>query len=272
MTDDPLEGAVSRVELDEFDRRHPRFRAALQRLQGQLEEAFVRVQAPRPDKPEQLQSVIFWLGHQAAADFFDILLLAVHGYGFGAVKMLRPLFERVVTVLYLIKNPAEVDAFNKYADIDAWHLFNWALVSSIDPATFMTADEVAEARAAYERVKGDFTPRKKHRERGTWSGKDLAARADDVGLKQLYGPAALWPTLHIHTTRVGFEACLSRSAAGLTFTHGPKREQADYAIAYAHGLMVLLLRECNSFFGWNLDLTQIIEDVASCSSRSGNAA
>lgn len=56
-------------------------------------------------KPASVQTAVFAVEHQVADDFFDIQLLAVQGYGMGAVKLLRPLYERVVTALYLIKYP-----------------------------------------------------------------------------------------------------------------------------------------------------------------------
>lgn len=274
MNDDALDGAANRDELEAFDARHPGLRPALNRLQAKLGEAFLRTLTPRPDRSKDLQVAIFCLGHQAADDFFDVVLLAAHGYGFGAVKMLRPLFERVVTALYLMDAPSsELEAFNKYADIDAWHLLKWAQVAGIDPAAFMSAEELAQAKEAYERVKPDFMPpprasdsrpNKRRRERGTWSDKDLAARAERVGLKSLYGPAGLWPTLHLHTTRVGFEQYLSRSGSHFSFTHRPRREEADHAMKYAHALVVLLLKKCDDFFGWQLDLKEVGADVERC--------
>jgi hypothetical protein len=49
-----------------------------------------------------------------------IVLLATHGYGIGAMKLLRPLYERVVSALYLMDHPDEVRDFADYADIHAW--------------------------------------------------------------------------------------------------------------------------------------------------------
>jgi hypothetical protein len=47
-------------------------------------------------------------GHQAVDDFYDIVLLAAHARGFGAMKLLRPLYERVVTALHLMRNGGDV--------------------------------------------------------------------------------------------------------------------------------------------------------------------
>jgi hypothetical protein len=55
--------------------------------------------------------VIFYLGRMAIDDFGEILTLAGNGRGFGAYKIVRGMYERVVTALYMEKNPAEARPF-----------------------------------------------------------------------------------------------------------------------------------------------------------------
>jgi hypothetical protein len=95
--EDVLEGAVNREELDRFKARRPDFAASASRLQATLDRGLNRRLETVEGKPVSVQMAVFGLGHQVADDFFDVLLLAVHGYGMGAVKLLRPLYERVVT-------------------------------------------------------------------------------------------------------------------------------------------------------------------------------
>ncbi|HYR38112.1 MAG TPA: DUF5677 domain-containing protein [Methylomirabilota bacterium] len=56
------------------------------------------------------------LGRHVPEDFSEILLLSGNGYGIGAFKLLRGLYERVVTMTYLLQHPEKAEDF---AD---WHL------------------------------------------------------------------------------------------------------------------------------------------------------
>ncbi len=55
--------------------------------------------------------IIFYLGRMAVDDFGEILTLAGNGRGFGAYKIVRGMYERIVTALYMEKNPAEARSF-----------------------------------------------------------------------------------------------------------------------------------------------------------------
>ncbi len=260
--DDALEGAVSREELDRLKARHPALGAAITRLQRTLEQALNRTAQPTPGKPGPVQSAVFFLGHQAADDFFDIVLLAAHGYGMGALKLLRPLFERVVTALYLMKHPGDVNHFNDYGDVHAHRFVHRAEQDGRD-LSVIPKEQRAEIEDAYERVRVSFTDAR-GQVRGSWTKLKLDALAEKVGLAQLYSPCALWPTMQIHSTRVGLDARLRASEQGLAFTHEPQPEHADHALKYAHVLVVHLLQECNRFFAWGLDLNALVQDAHAC--------
>ena len=55
--------------------------------------SMIREGATGHDKPAPLRFVVFFLGHQAVDDFWDIVLLAAHARGFGAMKLLRALLR-----------------------------------------------------------------------------------------------------------------------------------------------------------------------------------
>jgi hypothetical protein len=222
---------------------------------------------PRPDKPAALQFVVFFLAHQAISDFYDILLLAIHGYGIGALKLLRPLYERVVTGIYLLKYPDEVNDFNDFADLHSWRVLQNAKARGVDVSKWVSAKQMAEVEAAYERVKERFKGRR------SWTTKNLKELADAVGLGDFYGGGWFWPTMLLHTTRVALEERLTVSEGGsLMFSHEPKRDQADRALGYAHILIVQLLYACNQFFGWNIDVTPVLHDTEKCWGHIGGEA
>src|SRR6202041_3382795 len=81
------------------------------------------------------------------------------GYGAGAIKILRSLYERAVTIEYLIQNPNKVDRFLQFAAIQENRLMEVTLkqVSQerID-AQMGPENTVAEIRKRYEQYKGNF--------------------------------------------------------------------------------------------------------------------
>ena len=102
--DDLMSNEVCREELEHCKARHPKLNDALVRLQATLQQALCRELQVTPDK-RALQIAVFGLAHQAADDFYDVVLLGTHGYGIGAQKLIRPLYERVVSgVAKVLKN------------------------------------------------------------------------------------------------------------------------------------------------------------------------
>ncbi len=203
---DLLSSEACREELQHCQGRHPDLPDALARLQTTLQQALCRELKVTPDKRE-LQIAVFGLAHQAADDFFDVVLLATHGYGIGAQKLLRPLYERVVSALYLIEHPDEVQDFNDYIDIDGWHVITNAKRVGVDPVAFMGQDQYDQTEKAYKDAQARFTPPGSKRPRSSWGQKNLAQRAEavkvgGVGLDKLYGSCGFWPTMLLHTTGV----------------------------------------------------------------------
>ncbi len=260
--DDVLEGAVNRGELVRFKERHPRFAAAATRLQDALDRALNRRLELIQGKSVSVQSAVFGLGHQVADDFFDIVVLAVHGNGMGAVKLLRPLYERVVTALYLMKYPYEVNAFNVYGDINVGRFIRRAQNDGLDLSA-APAEWLTDVEKAYAAALPLFTDAK-GRIRSSWTTLSLEALAQKVGLEKLYGRCALWPTMQIHSTRAGLDARLRVSKQDILFTHEPQPDHADYALRYAHDLTVHLLAALNNFFGWGFDVRALARDCVNC--------
>ena len=219
--EDLLSSDACREELEHCKGRHPDLSGALARLQATLQQALCRELQVTPDK-RALQIAIFGLAHQAADDFYDVVLLGTHGYGIGAQKLLRPLYERVVSALYLIEHPEEVQDFNDYIDIDAWHVITNAKRVGVDPVSFMGQEQYDQAENASKDAEVHFTRPGSKRARSRWAQKDLAQRAaevkivgaggESVGLDKLYGACGFWPTMLLHTTGVSLEARLTKTA------------------------------------------------------------
>ena len=180
----------------------------------------------------------------------------------GSVKLLRPLYERVVTALYLMKYPDEVTAFNLYGDINVGRFIRRAQNDRLDLSA-APAGWLASVETAYEAALPMFTD-SKGRVRGSWTKLSLEALAQKVGLEKLYGRCALWPTMQIHSTRAGLDARLQVSEQEVLFAHGPQPDHADYALKYAHDLAVHLLGALNTFFNWGFDTRSLAQDCVDC--------
>lgn len=67
--------------------------------------------------------LIFYLGRTAADDFGELLVLAGNGYGVGALKILRGMYERMVTAAFLATKPSEARIFAEDDTIKKWKLW-----------------------------------------------------------------------------------------------------------------------------------------------------
>ena len=95
--------------LREFESRNEKFLSRFANLKATFDKAFVR-----SFNGSNVDRVLFFMGRLCLEDFFEILLLSANGYGDGALKILRGLFERAVTLVYLNKHTDEVDDFLNY--------------------------------------------------------------------------------------------------------------------------------------------------------------
>jgi hypothetical protein len=133
-------------------------------------------------------------GRLCCEDFFEILLCCGNGYGQAATKLVRGLYERGVTLLYLHENPVSVDDF-----LDFHHISQRKLLLSIKET--MGEDVIPEEIAAdveqqYQELKGKFmvTDCEKCRTKKlnhTWSKLDFVAMAKRTALGELVVPGYL---------------------------------------------------------------------------------
>ena len=86
--------------------------------------------------------VILGLARLAIEDLSEVLLLARNSYGFGALKLLRALYEHVVTAVYLMKHPDEAQDFSDRADVDTHKLLTHFRERGGDPTKWATEDQL----------------------------------------------------------------------------------------------------------------------------------
>jgi hypothetical protein len=90
------------AEWENFERRNPEFVKRIGNLVNTIKLAFSSLLLREP-----LDKILFLLDRLCAEDFSEILLLCGNGYGIGAEKLLRGMYERAVTATYLSQHPEE---------------------------------------------------------------------------------------------------------------------------------------------------------------------
>lgn len=229
-----------------FMASNPQFPAALLKLFETANKCFGR----DPRSKNHLENVCFWLGHTCRQDFLEIVFLAINGYGAGATKILRSLYERAVTIEYLIQNPTKVDRFLQFAAIQEKRAMEAAL-GQVSPeridAQMGPENSVAEIRKRFEQHKGNFkantcavcgvrTPQ-------SWDI-DLASMIQRVGepYKRLFVLAYTNPNFQIHATLASASP------------HDETREEHDAktALMVATELLLAVMGSQDALFSLNL--------------------
>lgn len=224
-------------ESQEFFSRNPTFYPAFETLNSLCNKCFGRAYTPT----KQLDEIVFGLGQSCRDDFFEILFLAVGGHGVGAMKLVRGLYERAVTLANLIRNPQKAGRFINFAAINERKLANTALKffskAEIEKAISTT---FAEIESHYLKAKHFFGGKSPSR----WDV-DFVSMVNTVGgsYPEYYLAAYALPNIQIHASL----------ASAFRVRGLDSRNKADLALALAHGIMMLVIREQNTYFSLGLD-------------------
>lgn len=235
--------------------RHPDFYAAFEQLMNLANGCFARPSMPR----NRAEDVCFSIGHTSREDYLELLFLAVNGYGPGASKLLRGLFERAVTLAYIVKDPDKAERFVHFAAIQEYKLMNAALQivteEAFDSRMRDLENTVAKIRERYQQYKTEFevTQCRDCGRKGTaisWD-RDLAAMVHSVGepYKAYYFGAYALPNLHVHAT------VASMFDGTETDVRVERRlGEADFALMHATFVFLDVLRKQNELFELGLDI------------------
>lgn len=206
---------------------------------------------------------VFFAGHRIVDDFMEIAVLAGNGEGRGAQKLLRPMFEQLVTVKYLIKHPDQFDQYWNYFPIDRRRLAKM-IESTLGPGV-LDAPTMAAVEAEYQKVKARFevtdckkcgTVRVNH----TWTPVDLVTMAKDVGVEVFLTHAYYLPLDQSHPKVGGVLSRLVETASG-GIEAAPRLapEVADEALRVAHGMLILALGAQVDYF--KLESGPLVEEL-----------
>ena len=204
-------------EQEYFIGSNPARLSAVDGLMRLAERVFLRTLTT--DKPAF--RVGFFLGRICVEDFNEILVLAANGYGVGALKILRGMYERAVTSAYLFENPEEADRFLDYHKVHKYRAYNHARHLR-EFAPRLAPGEIQKVKDDYEAVKAFYSeeickPCNKTRVMGSWTKLDTASMALKAGkgYADLYYNAFYRPTLEVHTTVSSIQSRLTTTTDGL---------------------------------------------------------
>jgi uncharacterized protein DUF5677 len=233
------------AEWEHFSQRHPRFIARLPELKRIIEQVVAR----RLDKSTLADRVIFYLGRLAVEDFNEVILSVGNGYGVAGIKLLRSMYERVVTMMFLIRHPERTKDFLDYDRVHTRKAINHLKTSGVDVATHFTPEFLANVESRYQAVKDRFievlcAACGKTRPSLSWTATDLASMAKQVNFAANFPTLAYLPTLQIHTTAHAIMTRLEHvEGGGTAFKPEPQRSLADVALAGAHLCLTVMLQE-----------------------------
>lgn len=257
-------------EWVDFQRRNPHFLLHFSNLDKAINTTFQRVH----EKTALWQRMVYFLGRLAVEEFMEILLLCGNGYGIGAQKLLRGMYERAVTSNYLFKHPDEAKDFQDYSRITDYRLLESLRASG---AGDIISKELAGAiEADYGQVKTRFTVTacKKcdtTRINHSWNKKDLVSMArESDSLWALLPYAYQVPTRELHSTMNSIFSRLDDEAIsnseGLIFDSSAQRAKADSTLRVAHLVLLSVLnvqKECFNIAELEPLLKICMEDVSS---------
>jgi hypothetical protein len=225
----------------EFEKRNIKFIEHYPALERALDMAFVR-----EFKTNKLADLtVYFLGRLCIEDFMELLCLSANGYGVGALKLLRGLYERAVTAAYLAKNPDATDLFLDFRFISRHKALQAFIAGGTPDQEWLERAE--EAQKDFMRIKSKFeiddcikcgTKRTNH----TWSKLDFVSMAKTTDLGMLLAHAYYEPLNHAHGTAEAVWLRLKLSPSDqFVFGSGPQPGVADRALMVAHAVMVELI-------------------------------
>jgi len=230
-------------ESEAFFDRHPKFFDTFERLMLLGNKFFGRV-SPAKDHAED---VCFCLGHTCRDDYIEILFLAANGYGTGASKLLRGLYERAVTIAHIARHPEKVDQFIHFAAIQEYRAMEAAL-EIVDEKGFNEAfapsASVASIRQLYDRFRAEFPGRA-----ASWDvGLNKMAKALGDPYDKYYLSSYTIPNFHVHAT-------LASALDGTPKEIRAERniQNADFALFNATACLLFVMREQNNLFHLGLE-------------------
>jgi len=191
---------------------------------------------------------VFGYGRLCCEDFMEVFLLAANGYGMGAIKLLRTLYEHAVTLYYLSEHQDELDNFYDYSYVTEHKLLKPIRETYGSHAFENTSIREKEVEERFSNVRERFTitdckqcgtTRLNH----TWNKLDFVSMAKQAGplsaliLHAYYGPLT---QAHSHLATLASRLALLERG-GIGFVSDAQRNESDVALVTAQEIMLCVL-------------------------------
>jgi hypothetical protein len=249
--------------LEAFEARHSAFLELLPGICRLIDEVFNQPQLKSPSKDVDL--VVLFLAYEVRGSFEEIAHLCACGFGLGAQKILRSMFESTVVCEYLSRTPEEAKRFQNYSYIQNYKLLSeWAEVSP--PKTDESKAKLEEAKRRRDEVKDEFqlTDCEKCKSKKpmiSWTKLSFAAMAKSSP-RNLRLHSAFCYTIGTQRTHPTLSGLASRFLLGPNgeLLDGTRREEetVDLVLYYNHLLLMTMLDVVNDHF--QLEMKSQLED------------
>ena len=232
----------------EFMKRNEKFMKHLPELHGLAEKVVLHT----VESDEAAEGIIFFLNRLIVEEFMEVLVLASHDYGFGAKRLLRGMFERLLASLYIEMEPAQADLFLKFGEIQRLKYANLRKAhNGFEP---YAPEEYAKLKAFCDGIQDLFQEVlcktcDKKRPGISWTKLNTVAMAEKVKLNAYYVDCFFEPTMLLHNTTLALNSRLqSKGDKAISFIEGPQPKAADSAMKFAHILLVITLNHHDDHF------------------------
>jgi hypothetical protein len=202
----------------------------------------------------------FILARLAIDEFSEMLGLASNGYGLGALKILRSMYEKVVTSAYVAQHPEVSRTLVDSTWTHKWSL--WKRLRKVNPtAEFgvdpsLIADLESKAADAQSRLNESIcTKCKQIISVHSWTKVTLLTMAEKVGtsLSDLYAAAYQVPTSVAHATGESVNSKMEHTVDGSWTYRMDSSREMEHALCAGHNLMLQVLGRQNEQFGYGLE-------------------
>jgi hypothetical protein len=220
-----------------FGKRNAAF---VERMEN-LRSAFNTILNREWSSAEPADRFVFVAGHIAVDDFLEIFVMCGNAEAYGAQKILRGLFERVVTLKYLHLHPEEVEKYANYFWIGQYKLVN--AIETTFKQGLLDPEKVKEAAANYQKFKDEYKLTlckkcKTTRPGISWTPKDIVTMAKEVGMVDFVVPCYYLPMQHAHPTVQGMLERITQKDGRIVPTERLQPDVADRVLCAAHALVL----------------------------------
>jgi hypothetical protein len=251
----------NRSEQKRFTKRHRLFFKRFPNLKAAIDGICVR----KVVSSEKADLIVALLGRLCVDDFMQILVLSGNGYGTGALKVLRQLYEKAVIASYLHKYPEGTDDFLDFFWVNQ-HRLGEAIKNTFGEDS-LSGKDVDETKRTYELVLDRFmVPDCKKcgttHLTGLWNKMDFVSMVREVDeLGKLIVNAYYLPTQQTH---IMIRLTLARTSKveddELNSVWDAQSNDADNALRYGHIVLLTNLEMQTKHFA----LTSLQDEVETC--------